>query len=53
MNIEKFTLNSSTRIQEAQDRANKEQHNQITPVHLCMAMLESSDSLSKDILLDL
>ena len=53
MNIEKFTLNSSTRIQEAQDRANKEKHNQITPLHLITAMLESNDSLVKDILLDL
>jgi len=53
MNIEKFTLNSSKRIQEAQDRANKEKHNQITPLHLLVSMLESSDSLTKDILLDL
>jgi len=53
MNIEKFTLNSSTRIQEAQDRANKEKHNQITPLHLITAMLESTDSLVKDILLDI
>ena len=53
MNIEKFTLNSSTRIQEAQDRANKEKHNQITPMHLLLVMLESSDSLVKEILLDL
>jgi len=53
MNIEKFTLNSSTRIQEAQDRANKEKHNQITPLHLLLVMLESSDSLVKEILLDL
>lgn len=53
MNIEKFTLNSSKRIQEAQDRANKEKHNQILPVHLLISMLESNDSLVKDILLDI
>jgi len=53
MNIEKFTLNSSKRIQEAQDRANKEQHNQITPNHLLVSMLESDDSLVKDILFDM
>ena len=50
MNIEKFTLNSSKRIQETQDRANKEKHNQILPVHLLISMLESSDSLVQDIL---
>lgn len=53
MNIEKFTLNSSRRIQEAQDRANKEKHNYITPLHLLTAMLESPDSLARDILIDM
>jgi ATP-dependent Clp protease ATP-binding subunit ClpA len=53
MNIEKFTLNSSKRIHEAQDRANKEKHNQILPIHLLISILESDDSLVIDILLDI
>jgi len=53
MNIEKFTINSSQRIQEAQDRANREKHSQITPVHLLIAMLESQESLVREILLEL
>ena len=50
MNIEKFTINSSQRIQEAQERANREKHSQITPLHLLAAMLESQDSLVREIL---
>ncbi len=53
MNIEKFTINSSKRIQEAQDLANKEQHAQILPIHLLVSMLESQDSLVREILLEL
>lgn len=53
MNIEKFTINSSKRIGEAQERANKEKHNQITPLHLLLSMLESQDSLVREILLEL
>jgi len=53
MNIEKFTLNSSKRIQEAQDLANKKKHAQILPVHMLYSMLKSSDSLVKEILLEL
>ncbi len=52
MNIEKFTINASKRIQEAQDNANKNRHSQITPLHLLYAMLSSSDSITKEILLD-
>ena len=53
MNIEKFTLNASKRIQEAQDLANKSKHNNISPIHLIYSMLSSSDSLTKEILIDL
>jgi len=53
MNIEKFTMNSSKRIQEAQDLANKRKNSQILPVHLLYSMLKSDDSLVKEILLEL
>ena len=53
MNIEKFTMNSSKRIQEAQDLANKRKNNQILPIHLLYSMLKSDDSLVKEILLEL
>ena len=53
MNIEKFTLNASKRIQEAQNLANKSKHSSILPVHLIYSMLTSEDSLVKEILLDL
>lgn len=52
MNIEKYTINASKRIQEAQDIANKSKHSQITPIHLLYAMLSSTDSIVKEILLD-
>lgn len=50
MNIEKFTLNASKRIQEAQDLANRQSNAQITPIHLLGAILTSSDSLVKEVL---
>ena len=53
MNMEKFTMNSSKRIQEAQDLANKRKNSQILPVHLLYSMLKSDDSLVKEILLEL
>jgi len=53
MNIEKFTINASKRIQEAQDLANRNKNNQIIWIHLLYSMLFSSDSLVKDILFDL
>lgn len=53
MNIEKFTLNTSKRIQEAQDLANREKNNFITPLHVLASMLSSSDSLVREILLEL
>jgi ATP-dependent Clp protease ATP-binding subunit ClpB len=53
MNIEKFTINSSKRIQEAQDMANRNKSAQIFPLHLLASMLSSSDSLVKEILLEL
>ena len=52
MNIEKFTINSSKRIQEAQDLANKNGNSAITPLHLLFVMLTASDSLVKEILLE-
>jgi ATP-dependent Clp protease ATP-binding subunit ClpA len=39
--MEKFTINSSKRIQEAQDLANKMGHASIAPAHLLLAMLTS------------
>lgn len=49
MNIEKFTLNASQRISEAQGLAQKSHHNEISSIHLLYVMLESSDSLIHDI----
>ena len=53
MNIEKFTINASKRIQEAQDLANRNKHNQILPLHLLVSMITSEDSLVKEILLEI
>jgi ATP-dependent Clp protease ATP-binding subunit ClpA len=53
MNIEKFTINSSKRIQEAQDLANRSKHNGILPVHLLYSILTSNDSIVKEILLEI
>ncbi len=53
MNIEKFTINASSRIAEAQNLANNLKNPEITDFHLLYSMLESSDSIVKEILLDL
>ncbi|MGE4444213.1 MAG: ATP-dependent Clp protease ATP-binding subunit [Candidatus Altimarinota bacterium] len=53
MNIEKFTINASSRIAESQNLANNLHHPEITDFHLLFSMLESSDSIVKEILLDL
>ena len=53
MNIEKFTINASKRIEEAQNLANKQKHNSILPLHLIFSILTSSDSIVKEILLEL
>ncbi len=53
MNIEKFTLNASKRIAEAQDLANRSKNSSIIPIHLFYSMLTSSDSIVKEILLEL
>ncbi len=53
MNIEKFTINASKRIEESQNLANKQKHNQILPLHLLFSILTSSDSIVKEILLEL
>lgn len=52
MNIEKYTINASKRIQEAQDKANNNKNSQISTLHLLDSMLTSSDSIVKEILLD-
>lgn len=52
MNIEKFTLNASKRISEAQTLANTSSHAQISSIHLLSSMLTSDDSLVQEILLD-
>jgi len=53
MNIEKFTINSSRRIEEAQNLANKNRNSQIIPLHLLYSMLNSEDSIVKEILLNM
>ncbi len=53
MNIEKFTINTSKRIEEAQNLANKQKNNSILPLHLLFSMLTSNDSIVKEILLEL
>ena len=53
MNIEKFTINASSRIAESQNLANNLKNPEITDFHLLYSMLESSDSIVKEILLDL
>lgn len=53
MNIEKFTINSSKRIEEAQNLANKNKNSEIYPLHLFYSMLNSDDSIVKEILLEL
>jgi ATP-dependent Clp protease ATP-binding subunit ClpB len=53
MNIEKFTINASARIAESQDIANKKKNPEITDFHLLYSMLDSSDSIVKEIFLDL
>ena len=52
MNIEKFTINASKRIEEAQNLANKQKNNSIIPIHLLYSILTSSDSIVKEILLE-
>ena len=52
MNIEKFTINASKRIEEAQNLANKQKNNSILPIHLIFSILTSSDSIVKEILLE-
>jgi ATP-dependent Clp protease ATP-binding subunit ClpB len=53
MNIEKYTLNASARISEAQSLANTWNNALISSLHLFYAMLLSSDSLVKEILTDI
>lgn len=53
MNIEKFTINASSRIAEAQNLANIAKNPEITDFHLLFAILDSNDSIVKEILLDL
>lgn len=53
MNFEKFTINSSARISEAQSLANSKRNSSITPLHLISSMITSEDSIVKEILLDL
>ena len=53
MNIEKFTINASKRIEETQNLANKQKHSSILPMHLIFSILTSTDSIVKEILLEL
>lgn len=53
MNIEKFTINASKRIEEAQNLANKQKNSSIMPSHLFYSILTSSDSIVKEILLEM
>lgn len=52
MNIEKFTINASSRISESQNLANNLKNPEITDFHFLYSILESSDSIVKEILLD-
>jgi len=53
MNIEKFTINASKRIEEAQNLANKLKNNSILPLHLLYSIITSTDSFAKEILIDM
>lgn len=53
MNIEKFTINASKRIEESQNLANKQKNNSIVPLHLLYSIVTSSDSIVKEILLEM
>ncbi|MDD2870605.1 MAG: AAA family ATPase [Candidatus Gracilibacteria bacterium] len=53
MNIEKFTINASKRIEEAQNLANKLKNNSIVPLHLLYSIVTSTDSIVKEILLEM
>ena len=53
MNIEKFTINASQRIAESQNMANLNHNPEITSVHLLSSILESNDSIVKEILANL
>lgn len=53
MNIEKFTINASHRIAESQDLANRNKNSEITGLHLFFSMLQSEDSIVREMLLDL
>lgn len=53
MTLEKFTINASSRIAESQELANKLNNPEITDFHLLYSMLESDNSIVKEILLDL
>lgn len=53
MNIEKFTINASKRIEEAQNLANRQKNNSIVPLHLLYSIITSNDSLAKEILIDM
>jgi ATP-dependent Clp protease ATP-binding subunit ClpA len=53
MNIEKFTMNASSRIAESQSLANKQKNPEITDFHLLYSMIKSEDSIVKEILSDL
>mgnify|MGYP004003712411 FL=1 len=49
MNIEKFTINASKRIDESKNLANKKKNNQINSSHLLYSILSSTDSIMKEI----
>ncbi len=53
MDIEKFTINASKRIQEAQELAYANGNPQIMPIHLLMAILQAPDSLAREILVEI
>jgi len=53
MNIEKFTINASKRIQESQNLANKQNNPEITWTHLLYSILSSNDSIVLEILSDM
>lgn len=53
MNIDKFTINASSRIAESQNLANKFKNPEINDLHLLYSIIDSKDSIVKDLLLEL
>ena len=51
MRLDKFTLRGQEAIQSAIERAEKNQHQQVEPEHLLVAMLEQPEGIVRPILI--